>query len=213
MVIDEWQKLPTTAPWLPPGGSWIFWQSALRNRLAKKTDEGWRYLKVLDFSVEWYDLGTNFIQPACTDALRKRANNIRPYSPGGELPSFIAPAPISNLRHPSSVNIVGSEEPPILPASPRGKPRGGSRQLSPFNRVLSASNVTGGRLPPLQGWKILCANKNFQPSTFPVPICAYWLPLVRGEPIGFESGITCSRDLRRPEPCRLRCRCTSRSSW
>ena len=25
--------------WLPPGGSWIFWQSALRNRLAKKTDE------------------------------------------------------------------------------------------------------------------------------------------------------------------------------
>ena len=28
--------------WLPPGGSWIFCQSALRNRLAKKTDEGRR---------------------------------------------------------------------------------------------------------------------------------------------------------------------------
>ena len=40
--------------WLPPRGSWIFWQSALRNRLSKKTDEGQRYLKVSDFSVEWY---------------------------------------------------------------------------------------------------------------------------------------------------------------
>ena len=180
--------------------------------MAKKTDDGWRYLKVLDFSVEWYDLGTNFIQPACTDALRKRADDIRPYSLSGKLVLFIIPV-LSPTCVTPSVNIVGSEEPPILPASPRGKPRGGSRQLSPFNRVLSASNVTGGRLPPLQGWKILCANKNFQPSTFPVPICAYWLPLVRGEPIGFESGITCSRGLRRPEPCRLRCRCTSRSSW
>ena len=25
--------------WLPPGGSWIFYQAALRNRLIKKTDE------------------------------------------------------------------------------------------------------------------------------------------------------------------------------
>ena len=42
-------------PLASPGGSWIFWQSALRNRLAKKTDEGQRYLKVSDFPVEWYN--------------------------------------------------------------------------------------------------------------------------------------------------------------
>ena len=42
----EWGQLTATTPWLPPGGSWIFWQAALRNRLAKKTDEGWRTLKI-----------------------------------------------------------------------------------------------------------------------------------------------------------------------
>ena len=52
----EWGQLPAATPWLPPGGSWIFWQAALRNRLAKKTDEGQRQLKVLNFSVEWYNL-------------------------------------------------------------------------------------------------------------------------------------------------------------
>ena len=35
-----------SSPWLPPRGSWIFWQSALRNRLPKKTDEGQRKLKI-----------------------------------------------------------------------------------------------------------------------------------------------------------------------
>ena len=44
-----------SSPRLPPRGSWIFWQSALRNRLSKKTDEGQRYLKVSDFPVEWYN--------------------------------------------------------------------------------------------------------------------------------------------------------------
>ena len=38
-----------------PGGSWIFWQAALRNRLAKKTDEGQRYLIVSNIPVEWYN--------------------------------------------------------------------------------------------------------------------------------------------------------------
>ena len=92
---------------------------------------------------------------------------------------------------------------------PSGEAKGGCRQLSPFTQPLCYITLRADSIRP---YKITLI-KNFQPSTFPVPICAYWLPLVRGEPIGFESGITCSRGLRRPEPCRLRCRCTSRSSW
>ena len=39
---------------LPPGGSCHDEISALRNRYFVVTDEGRRYLKVLDFPVEWY---------------------------------------------------------------------------------------------------------------------------------------------------------------
>ena len=35
-------RLKVCTTWLPPGGSWIFYQTALRNRLIKKTDEGRR---------------------------------------------------------------------------------------------------------------------------------------------------------------------------
>ena len=35
-------RLKVCTAWLPPGGSWIFYQAALRNRLIKKTDEGRR---------------------------------------------------------------------------------------------------------------------------------------------------------------------------
>ena len=39
---DERYKLPTTTPWLPPGGSCHDEISALRNRYFVVTDEGWR---------------------------------------------------------------------------------------------------------------------------------------------------------------------------
>ena len=43
---NNWSRcmelVAATSPWLPPGGSWIFYQTALRNRLIKKTDEGRR---------------------------------------------------------------------------------------------------------------------------------------------------------------------------
>ena len=39
--------------WLPPGGSCHDEISASRNRYFVVTDEGWRWLKVLDFPVEW----------------------------------------------------------------------------------------------------------------------------------------------------------------
>ena len=35
-------RLKVCTAQLPPGGSWIFYQTALRNRLIKKTDEGRR---------------------------------------------------------------------------------------------------------------------------------------------------------------------------
>jgi len=45
---------PATSSWLPPGGSWIFWQAALRNRLAKKPDEGWREVGSQMQLYEWH---------------------------------------------------------------------------------------------------------------------------------------------------------------
>ena len=63
---------------------------------------------------------------------------------GCKLVPFNEPIAVTNLRHPSSVSIAGSEEPVLLPASPRGKPRGGSLSLLPFIGVLAASGVTGG---------------------------------------------------------------------
>ena len=40
------------------------------------------------------------------------------------------------VRYPSSVSLAGSEKPSRLPASPRGKPRGASFMLLPFNKAL-----------------------------------------------------------------------------
>ena len=50
------KSLSFLPPWLPPGGSCHDEISASRNRYFVVTDEGWRWLKVLDFSVEWYNL-------------------------------------------------------------------------------------------------------------------------------------------------------------
>ena len=52
------------------------------------------------------------------------------YHPSGKSDGF-------GGRRPSSVNIVGSEEPPILPASPRGKPRGANQSRLPFIQLLA----------------------------------------------------------------------------
>ena len=181
--------------------------------MAKKTDEGWRYLKVLDFSVEWYDLGTNFIQPACTDALRKRADDIRPYSLSGKLVLFIIPvlSPTCVTPHQSILSVPRSRQYCQLPP-------GGSQGV-----VVGSFRHSIGcyRHPTLRaaGCRPYRAGKSFAPiKTFNLPLSPFQFapigsPLYGGEPIGFESGITCSRGLRQPEPCRLRCRCTSRSSW
>ena len=56
---------------------------------------------------------------------------------------FIAPVPISNLRHPSSVKSAGSEEPVLLPASPRGKPRGNRGSWCHLTECLLISAPTG----------------------------------------------------------------------
>ena len=48
------EPAPATAPWLPPGGSCHDEISALRNRYFVVTDEGWRWLKVIDYPVKWY---------------------------------------------------------------------------------------------------------------------------------------------------------------
>ena len=52
------------------------------------------------------------------------------YHPSGKSDGF-------GGRRPSSGNIVGSEEPPILPASPRGKPRGANQSRLPFIQLLA----------------------------------------------------------------------------
>ena len=45
-----------SSTWLPPGGSCHGEISVFRNRYFGVTDEGWRWLKVSDFSVEWRKL-------------------------------------------------------------------------------------------------------------------------------------------------------------
>ena len=100
--------------WLPPGGSWIFWQSALRNRLAKKTDEGRRKLKIPTV-VRWMAKAkTTTIHPA----------------------AFIY-QPVAT-PHQSRQNI-GSEMPIFHRDSfPPGEAKGQLRELVPFN-VLRCS--------------------------------------------------------------------------
>ena len=47
------ESAAATSPWLPPGGSCHDEISASRNRYFVVTDEGRRWLKVLDFPVKW----------------------------------------------------------------------------------------------------------------------------------------------------------------
>ena len=127
MVIDEWQKLPTT-PWLPPGGSWIFGQSALRNRLAKKTDEGQRYLKVSDFPVEWYN---------------------SEHLPLIQLHSLTSPSPPLISRNEN----IGSEVPLFCCDSfPPGEAKRRLREPIPFNVPIHSGN--GGWLRVLVIYKL-----------------------------------------------------------
>ena len=93
--------LKVSTPWLPPGGSCHDEISALRNRYFVVTDEGWRWLKVSDFPVEWRKQEhMPLIQ------LRSLTNLSPPL-----IRLFYQPVPKCRL----SKN----------PASPRGKPRGG----------------------------------------------------------------------------------------
>ena len=78
------------------------------------TDEGWRWLKVLDFPVEWRKLK--------------------------QMP-FIWVHSLTNLS-PPLISLFCQSVPKCRltknPASPRGKPRGSSRELTPFNIPLSS---------------------------------------------------------------------------
>ena len=95
-------RLKVCTAWLPPGGSCHDEISALRNRYFVVTDEGWRWLKVLDFPVEW----------------RKQE-----HMPLIRLHSF------TNLS-PPLISLFCQSVPkcrlPKNPASPRGKPRNAS---------------------------------------------------------------------------------------
>ena len=104
-VIGNCQRFLSS--WLPPGGSWIFWQAALRNRLAKKPDEGRREVGSQMQLYEWH-------------LFRLFPFNV-------ESSNFFS------YRHPSSVSPAGSEVPSWLTASPRGKPRGANHRLNPHN--------------------------------------------------------------------------------
>ena len=95
--------------WLPPGGSCHDEISALRNRYFVVTDEGWRWLKVIDCPVKWWKLK--------------------------HIP-FIGLHSFTNLS-PPLISLFCQSVPkcrlPKNPASPRGKPRGRRFTLLPFN--------------------------------------------------------------------------------
>ena len=146
------------SPWLPPGGSCHDEISASRNRYFVVTDEGWRWLKVLDFPVEW----------------RKQE-----HMPLIRLHSF------TNLS-PPLISLFCQSVPkcrlPKNPASPRGKPRGscGSWFHSTFCTVPSAN----GRL---RRWRVAklatptgCGENHWlaanQRGTLPQPRYAQQLP-------------------------------------
>ena len=103
----------------------------------KKTDEGGRR----------FDMGTGTLNNDSCPTRIVGADRIRPLAKrigtgwlNGICSGFYHPSGKSDGfggRRPSSVNIVGSEEPPILPASPRGKPRGANQSRLPFIQLLA----------------------------------------------------------------------------
>ena len=101
--------------WLPPGGSCHDEISASRNRYFVVTDEGWRWLKVIDFPVEW----------------RKPE-----HTPFIQLHSFtnLSPPLISLFYQPVPKRRLIKN-----PASPRGKPRALRASGSPTWRPLRDS--------------------------------------------------------------------------
>ena len=103
--------------WLPPGGSCHDEISASRNRYFVVTDEGWRWLKVIDCPVKWY-------KPKQMPLIQLHLfTNLSPPL----IRLFYQPVPKCRLIK--------------NPASPRGKPRGscGSRFHSTFCSVPSAN--------------------------------------------------------------------------
>ena len=146
-----------SSPQLPPRGSWIFWQSALRNRLSKKTDEGQRYLKVSDFLVEWYNLehmpliqlysSTNRSMPLISQPCRFR-RAVKPASfPSGEAKGK-KPCAFTIQRTAQSRRLAGGFYPPLqlrrqsrrrvdCSSTPTGRSK--NRRLAAANRAHSLS--------------------------------------------------------------------------
>ena len=116
---------PATAAWLPPGGSCHDEISASRNRYFIVTDEGRRWLKVIDCSAEWWKpKHIPFIQ------LHSLTNLSPPL-----ISLFYQPVPKCRLIK--------------NPASPRGKPRGRNRKRF----ITNAPRCPGSFGSP--GWRPL----------------------------------------------------------
>ena len=121
-------RLKVCTAWLPPGGSWIFYQAALRNRLIKKTDEGRRWLKVSDFP-----------------PLSGETQNICHSSSCIYLPT---------CRHPSSASLRSAASPRGKPralrasGSPSWRPLQAQRFLHKYHPIKPLCCVSCGR-PPL----------------------------------------------------------------
>ena len=118
------EPAPATAPWLPPGGSCHDEISASRNRYFVVTDEGWRWLKVLDSPVEW-----------------SKPEHI----PLIQLHSFTnLPPPLISLFCQSVPKFRLTKN----PASPRGKPRTQKTLASTIQRAALLRQFRVAKLAP-----------------------------------------------------------------
>ena len=129
----EWGQLTATTPWLPPGGSWIFWQAAFRNRLAKKTDEGWRQVDKCMQLDEWHLLWF----PQNNVLLWILLAIATPHQPA---------LPVPKCRQ-------------VCQLPPRGKPRGRLRELVPFNELLTSVSFWAAAPLGSPNWRPLQTQK------------------------------------------------------
>ena len=112
-------------------------------------------------------------------------------------------APTEGNAPPGSCNAAGDFHRPYGGRGPFIVPPGNCNAAGDFHRPY------GGRAFQ----RALGGNKNFQPSTFPLFLRLSPPPEGGGNMERERKRLICSRGRQPPEPCRPRCRCTSRSSW